>query len=247
MKLKALIIDDEYPARKELRYLLNQTENVQVVGEASNAKEALRLLPLLDYSVIFLDILMPGMNGIELGQIIQNRPNPPFIVIITAYEQYAVQAFELNAVDYLLKPFDQKRLQEAVQKVMKLHMQRKSQKEEEKREPIKLDRVPVEKQGKTLLLTPDEIVFAYSQDNTNYIRTHRDTFVTRLSLRELEARLDEKRFFRSHRHYIVNLDRVQEIIPFFNGTYTLIVGDSKRSEVPVGRTQAKKLKSLLGI
>lgn len=104
MKLRALIVDDEYPARKELRYMLEKFDYIEVVGEATNAKEALALISALDYAIIFLDIEMPGMNGIELCQTLQNQPDPPFIILVTAYESYALKAFEVNAVDLSSNP-----------------------------------------------------------------------------------------------------------------------------------------------
>ncbi|HHW44314.1 MAG TPA: response regulator, partial [Desulfotomaculum sp.] len=123
MKLKALIVDDEYPARQELRYALGNFENVEIVGEATNAQEALALIKALDYQVLFLDISMPGMNGLELGAAIQELPRQPQVIFVTAYDEYAVQAFEVNAVDYLLKPVDQARLKKAVDKVFKIRQE----------------------------------------------------------------------------------------------------------------------------
>ncbi|MHB1127398.1 MAG: LytR/AlgR family response regulator transcription factor [Bacillota bacterium] len=252
MKLKTLIVDDEYPARQELRFMLSSYDNVEIVGEATSGLEALKLLDALDYSILFLDIEMPGMNGLELGNIIQNRPNPPYIIFVTAYEEYAVRAFEVNAIDYLLKPFDERRLTQSMSKVFRLIEQNQTQEKEKRKktgsgETSKIDRIPVEKQGKTLLISEDEIIFAYTQDDNVYIKNYQDRLVTRFTLKELESRLSEKNFFRTHRCYIVNLNKVQEIIPFFNGTYTLIVDDAKKSEVPVSRNQAKKLKRLLGM
>ncbi len=250
MKLKALIVDDEYPARKELRFLLDQFENVEVIGEATNAREALKLISALDYSVLFLDVEMPGMNGLELSSIIQDLPKRPYIIFVTAYEEYAVKAFEVNAVDYLLKPFDEKRLHQAMQKLFKL-----VEKNKEKQQPagskqdkgVKLDRLPVEKDGKTLLIPETEIIYAYTQDDSVFLKTTKDLYVSKYTLKELESRLNSSVFFRTHRCYIVNLSKVQEIIPFFNGTYNLIVNDDKRSEVPVSRNQAKSLKKILGM
>ncbi|WP_366922931.1 response regulator [Metallumcola ferriviriculae] len=250
MKLKALIVDDEYPARKELRFLLDQFENVEVVGEATNAREALKLISALNYSVLFLDVEMPGMTGLELSSIIQELPKRPYIIFVTAYEEYAVKAFEVNAVDYLLKPFDEKRLHQAMQKLFKLV---EKNKEKEKavhgsgEEHTKLDRLPVEKDGKTLLIPETEIIYAYTQDDSVFLKTTKDLYVSKYTLKELESRLNSTVFFRTHRCYIVNLGKVQEIIPFFNGTYNLVVNDDHRSKVPVSRNQAKNLKKFLGM
>ena len=271
MKLKALIVDDEYPARKELRFLLNKFDNIEVVGEATNAQEALTLIKALDYSILFLDIEMPGMNGLEVGAKVQEMPNPPHVVFVTAYDEYAVRAFEVNAVDYILKPFDEKRLTQTINKIVKITQQHQSQHQAagavtgggqieqsdsaqemamqggQKPQHIKIDRIPAEKQGKTILVNESDIIFAFTEQDYVYIKTFGDKLFTRFTLKELESRLNPSIFFRTHRCYLVNLHKVKEIIPFFNGTYTLIVEDNEKSEVPVSRAQAKKLRKILGM
>ncbi|WP_338818275.1 Transcriptional regulatory protein YpdB [Moorella thermoacetica] len=251
MTLKALIVDDEYPARQELRFMLQEFKDIEVVGEATNARETLNLVSALDYTILFLDINMPGMNGLELSRAIQKRPNSPFIIFVTAYEEYALQAFEVNAVDYLLKPFDEKRLRQAIDKVRRLVEQRQQPAvpagEAAHGGKGRLNRLPVEKEGKTILLDQDDLIYACTQGDNVYLKTSTDQYLTRFTLKELESRLDPRSFFRCHRCYIVNLNRVRELVPFFNGTYTLIMADKQQSEVPVSRNQARKLKSLLGI
>ena len=271
MKLKALIVDDEYPARKELRFLLNKFDNIEVVGEATNAQEALTLIKALDYSILFLDIEMPGMNGLEVGAKVQEMPNPPHVVFVTAYDEYAVRAFEVNAVDYILKPFDEKRLTQTINKIVKITQQHQSQQQAagtgagggqmeqsdsaqemamqgaQKPQHIKIDRIPAEKQGKTILVNESDIIFAFTEQDYVYIKIFGDKLFTRFTLKELESRLNPSIFFRTHRCYLVNLHKVKEIIPFFNGTYTLIVEDNEKSEVPVSRAQAKKLRKILGM
>lgn len=270
MKLKALIVDDEYPARKELRFLLNKFDNIEVVGEATNAQEALTLINALDYSILFLDIEMPGMNGLEVGARVQEMPNPPHVVFVTAYDEYAVRAFEVNAVDYILKPFDEKRLTQAINKIIKITQQQQQQAGvmaggqlladsgesnlegiisvgPKPQQQIKIDRIPAEKQGKTILVNESDIIFAFTEQDYVYVKSFTDKLFTRFTLKELESRLNPTVFFRTHRCYLVNLHKVKEIIPFFNGTYTLIVEDNEKSEVPVSRAQAKKLRKILGM
>ncbi|ACX52850.1 two component transcriptional regulator, LytTR family [Ammonifex degensii KC4] len=250
MKLRALIVDDEYPARQELRYALSRIDNVEVVGEATNAQEALMLIKALDYSVLFLDIAMPGMNGLELGSVIQELPRPPYIIYVTAYDEYAVKAFDVNAVDYILKPIDEKRLRKAIAKVMRLMQGANGEvaaTAEPRPEPLaRIDRIPAEKNGKTVLVAEGDIVFAFTEGDAVYLKTYSDKFLTRFTLKELEARLNPNIFFRTHRCFIVNLHKVKEIIPYFNGTYSLVVEDKEKSEVPLSRAQAKKLRRILG-
>ncbi|MGI9953164.1 LytTR family DNA-binding domain-containing protein [Moorellaceae bacterium AZ2] len=254
MNLRALIVDDEYPARQELRFMLQEFKDVEIVGEATNAKEALSLISALDYTVVFLDINMPGMNGLELSRAIQERPNPPLVIFVTAYEEYALQAFEVNAVDYLLKPFEPRRLRQALEKVRRLleqgqtpHQVTTREASSQEKVEATLNRIPVEKDGKTLLLDQDELYYAYTQDDSVYLKTFAEHYSSRFTLKELLTRLDSKVFFRTHRCYIVNLTKVKEIVPFFNGTYTLILSDKQHSEVPVSRNQAGPLKARLGL
>ena len=253
-KIKALIVDDEYPARQELRFMLEEFKDVEIVGEATNAKEALSLISALDYTVVFLDINMPGMNGLELARALQEKGNSPFVIFVTAYEEYALKAFEVNAVDYLLKPFETRRLRQALEKVRRLLEQgqggRQAKVEEVPRPPepdSRLNRIPVEKEGKTILLDQNDLYYAYTQNDSVYLKTFAEHYSTRYTLKELLNRLDPNIFFRTHRCYIVNLTKVREIVPFFNGTYTLILSDKEHSEVPVSRNQAGPLKARLGL
>lgn len=261
MKLKALIVDDEYPARQELRYALEGFNNVEIVGEATNAQEALALIKALDYHVLFLDISMPGITGLELGATIQELPNHPRIIFVTAYDEYAVQAFEVSAVDYVLKPVEPGRLKKAIDKVIKSYQESVAGSDaaeagkngqvgggKNKADPsqIKIDRLPAEKFGKTVLVAESDIFYAFTEQDYIYVKTFDDKLLTRFTLKELEARLDPTVFFRTHRCYLVNLHKVKEIVPFFNGTYNLVVEDKEHSEVPVSRAQAKKLRKILG-
>jgi len=267
MKLKALIVDDEYSARQELRYALSEFDNVEIVGEATNAQEALTLIKALDYQILFLDISMPGMNGLELGMAIQELPRRPYIIFITAHDEYAVRAFDVDAVDYLLKPVEFTRLKRAVQRVWKLtqeltsiavkvvsgtdnEVEENSDSAVLKRElhstPLRIGRIPAEKKGKTLLIDEYDVFYAFTEQDYVYLKIFDDKLHTRFTLKELENRLNPAIFFRSHRCYLVNLYKVKEIIPFFNGTYNLLVDDKENSEVPVSRLQAKRLRKILG-
>jgi len=247
LKLKALIVDDEEPARQELSYLLSQMDHIEVAAEAASAREALKLLSTTDFAVVFLDIQMPGMSGLELGDVLQSMAKPPLIIFVTAFQEYALQAFEVNAVDYLVKPFDVNRLEQAVKKAWNIWQQIDPPAAAAAPKNPSLDRIPLERGGKTLLLPQQDIVFAYTQDETVYVKTVTERYVARFTLKELEQRLSPENFFRTHRCYIVNLSRIREITPYFNGTYTVTVDDHEKSEIPVSRNQARKLKKILGL
>jgi DNA-binding LytR/AlgR family response regulator len=246
MVLKALIVDDEYPARAELRYLLQEhfSGRVEVVGEATHASEARALLTAMEYQIVFLDIDMPGLSGLDLAQELQALAQPPAVIFVTAYDNYALQAFNVNAVDYLLKPFDGKRLHQALAKIARKSSPPPSRAQDAAR-PLRLDRILAERNGKTVLVDEKEVYFAYAKDDVVFLQLAQERLFTRYTLRDLAGRLRQPPFFQSHRSYLVNLRRVKEIVPEFNGTYRLVL--ENRSEVPVSRAQARRLKSLLGM
>lgn len=250
MILKALIVDDEYPARKELRYLLESHPEIQVIGEAADSLEALELINAVDYAILFLDIDMPGFSGLELVKRIQNSNKHPYIIFITAHEQFALSAFNVDAVDYLLKPIDPARLAKAIEKIkarIKTHEPVKKIGEEEKSSSLKLGLIPVEYQGKTILLEESNIIFAQASQDYTYIHTAKERYLTRFTLKELESRLNQQQFYRCHRSYLVNIKKAKEVTPLYNGTLILTVDDTKKSEVPVSRSQAKKIRQILGL
>lgn len=248
MKLKALLVDDEYPARQELRYVLSRIEDIEVVGEATSASEAMQLLQNLDYSVVFLDIQMPGISGLALSNILGKLANPPGVVFVTAYDEYAVKAFEVNAVDYILKPVEESRVRKAVERVKAIAG--KSAKTGSPAEPgeeqNKYSRLPVELSGRTFLVDIANIVYIYSENENVYGRIGRDSYLTRLTMSAMEQRLSGQEFFRVHRGYIVNMNKIKEIVPYFNGAYSLIMDDEEKTEIPVSRNRVKKLRGLIG-
>ncbi|MFO7171425.1 MAG: LytTR family transcriptional regulator DNA-binding domain-containing protein [Bacillota bacterium] len=252
--LKALIVDDEYPARMELRYMLEKHPDVEIIGEATNAREALRLIEALDYDVIFLDVQMPGMSGIDLAAQLKNRPVPPKVVFVTAYEHYAVPAFALRAVDYLLKPFDDERLAETIQRLREMHGgsgqgegDRGEPPAREGRKGPTLNWVLCERDGRQIPVPLDEIVYIFSEGYNVYVQTYSERLLTRYTLQELTERLPSDQFFRCHRSYLINIYQVRELSPYFNGAYLLRMKDKNHSEVPVSRANVKRLKELFSM
>lgn len=247
MVLKALIVDDEYPARMELRYQLSRFPDVEIIGEATNAREAMRLIEALDYDVLFLDVQMPGMTGIELAKSLRGREVAPKVVFVTAYENYAVPAFEIRAVDYLLKPLESARVEETIQRL------REAMGGAPKAEPEKSEKKPqltfllCEKDEKQIPLPLSEIVYIFSEGYNVYVQTYSERYLTRYTLQELTERLPADQFFRSHRSYLVNIYQVKEISPYFNGAYLLKLKDKDHSEVIVSRANVKRMKELFSM
>lgn len=255
--LKALIVDDEYPARMELRFQLSNFPDVEIIGEATNAREALRLISALDYDVIFLDVQMPGMTGVELVKQLKGKEPMPKVVFVTAYENYAVPAFEMRAVDYLLKPFEPERLADTIQRLREMTSDgaspaaasEKPAEDEEgsQKKHAGLTFLLTEKDDKQIPLPLNEIVYIFSEGYNVFVQTANDRLLTRYTLQELTERLPTNQFFRSHRSYLVNIFQVKEISPYFNGAYILKMKDKDSSEVIVSRSNVKRMKELFSM
>jgi DNA-binding LytR/AlgR family response regulator len=249
--LRTLIVDDEPPARTELRYQLEQHEDIQVVGEAANAREAQQLLSALDYEALFIDIQMPGMSGLELVERLhQGQVRPPYVVFVTAHSRHAVTAFQLGAVDYLLKPVTPERLAETLNRI-RAFVNRVSPAspsapgEEDEAEPVRF--IAANEGEKTIPVPLEDIAYFVAEGDLVYLCTNRrQRLRVRSTLQTLERRLPPDTFLRCHRSFIVNLRQVQEILPFFNGTYTLKMRGGPHEEIPVSRRNVKRLREAFG-
>jgi two-component system response regulator LytT len=256
--LKVFIVDDEAPARAELRYLLEQFADVEVIGEAASGEEAIELIPEAEPDAVFLDIHLHDRDGVDVGQeLYELMVNPPIVIFASAYEIHAVRAFETDAVDYIVKPFSEHRLEKTINRVRKLRQQTvpsPSPQLEQRLQTLLQNvlhdqqprRLPVEKNGKILLIDPNDIVYATLNGRYATIYTESDQYATSFTLQELESRLSHQLFFRTHRAYIVNLSKTAELVPWFKGTVHLIMQDQRRSEIPVSRNVVKELKKRLG-
>lgn len=234
--LKALLVDDEVPARSELRYLLGEAGGVEVVGEAGSASEALQLIKAIPYDVVFLDVDMPGLTGIELAEVLTELLRPPAIIFVTAHSEHAVKAFEVAAADYLVKPVEIQRLRLAVERLQPAA-----------EATVRIDRIPVEKGGRKLLLQVSDIFHVMAKDDYSYIYTDGERYLSTLSLADLEQKLESQSFFRVHRRYLVNLAQVKEVAPMYGGTMELTLKDAAQTRVPVSRRRAPALKRSLGL
>ncbi len=236
--LRAIIVDDEAPARSELKFLLDELGSVDVVAEAASVREAIEKLKEYQCEVMFLDINMPEANGLQLANALQHLRYPPAVVFVTAYSEFALDAFKVNAIDYLVKPVESDRLAQAVARVQEnvaLHAQAQHS-----------ERIPVEKGGKKILIAIDKIRFVMARDDYAYLQTDTDRYFSTVSLAQLEKRLDGHGFFRVHRGYLVNLAMVEGVEPVSGGTLLLTL-NGVEDKIPVSRRRVSALKKALGL
>lgn len=254
MPISAVIVDDEKLAREELGFLLHAFPEVEVVAVGQNGIEAVKLVKQHQPDLLFLDAQMPGLDGFATVRMLESKHVPiPYLVFATAYDHYALQAFEVSAVDYLLKPFDQPRLAKTIEKV-KRHLAAGDTMEGKIDRVIQLldarkapatTKVLVKASGRQFLLDPQEIVFARVEDGIITIATRQiEGHATYRTIEELQATLDTTSFWRAHRSYLVNLNHIKEVVPWFNSSYQLRMDDKKQSEVPVSRAQSRHLREL---
>ncbi|WP_226035199.1 LytR/AlgR family response regulator transcription factor [Aquibacillus saliphilus] len=231
MKMHVMIAEDERIAREELTYLLQQEHDVILCESANNGEELLKLYQTFHPNVIFLDIHMPGINGIDVAHLLRKGPlePKPLIVFTTAYDNYGVQAFDIQATDYLLKPYDKARFHVAMERVRsELSMKDAS--------IPQIDKLVISVEEKIRILDPKQIGYAVREGKTLKIyKLDNEVIETKMNLKELEEKLRGYSFYRPHRSYLVNLDEVCEITPWFNGAYNLVINDCEKSQIPVSR------------
>ena len=233
-----MIVDDEAPARSELKFLLEQTGKISSITEASSVRSAIEMLMESRVDVVFLDISMPGASGLQLAEALHKLKNPPAIVFVTAYSDHAVEAFDVDAVDYLLKPVEEARLDQAIEKVLtRVKPQTESK--------VSIEHIPVEKAGAGSVILVDRSAEHHGvKDDYSCIFTDDDRFLSTTSLAQFEAKLCDFGFFRVHRRYIVNLACVEDVETVSSGAIQLgITGMEER--VPVSRRRVVPLKKAL--
>jgi two-component system, LytTR family, response regulator LytT len=260
--LRAVLVDDEQLARDELGYLLEQVGGIEIIGQAGNGVEALNTIDRLHPDVVFLDVQMPGLTGFEVARRMLDARAPSHIIFVTAYDRHAIEAFEVNAVDYLLKPVDPARLEVALdrarrrvatdrtaadagqptvsdaelEKIVRLVSERQSRR----------DRLAIKVGERFLLVQADEVVYASLVDESITVVTDQHRGVSNYrTLDELHERLDSTIFWRVHRSHLVNINKIKEIVPWFSRNYILRMKDEKSTEIPVSRTQTRRLREYL--
>ncbi len=281
MSISALIIDDEQLARDELKYLLDPVGGVDVLAQGTNGIEAVNLIEEHHPDLVFLDVQMPGLDGFAVIQRLMERANAaesagargdlPQIVFATAYDQYAVRAFDVNAVDYLLKPFDRNRVQQAVERVrgrmaggqpnggaksaggsqvesqidQLLRLLNRSHGAARTAQPAKLI---VQAQSRLLLVDQADICYAAIDEGVIRIVTQNFEGQSKCrTLEELLELLDPALFWRAHRGFVVNINHIREVVPWFKSSYQLRMNDKRQTEIPVSRAQTKRLRELFNL
>ena len=253
LNLTAVVADDEQLARDELCFLLNQLGTVDIVGKASNGMEALDEIARHSPDVAFLDVQMPGLTGFEVARRLLAQGTGPGVIFVTAYDQRAIEAFEVNAVDYLLKPVNVQRLETAIERIR------------ERRggaEPLagqldrlvkmmagqkgRRDQVAVKVSDRFVLVQADDIIHAsLVEDSINIVTSQVSRTSNDRTLDELHGRLDPDVFWRVHRSHLVNINKVKEIVPWFSRNYILRMTDANATEIPVSRSQTRRLRDYL--
>jgi DNA-binding LytR/AlgR family response regulator len=259
MSLSTVIVDDEQLARDELAYLLKDIGDITVVAQGKNGVEAVNLIREHNPDLVFLDVQMPGLDGFGVIKKLLDRKLPlPKIVFATAFDQYAVKAFEVNAIDYLLKPFDKKRVAQSVQKVRaKLDPESASTDKLEtlvrmlESQKPQTSKILLKAAGRLFLVDQKDICFASIEDGIISVATTGTASMEGQSncrtLEELLDSLDPNVFWRAHRSYLVNINRIKEVVPWFKSSYQLRMDDKKQTEIPVIRAQTKRLRELFGL
>jgi two-component system, LytTR family, response regulator LytT len=259
MSLSAVIVDDEQLARDELAYLLKVVDDVEVVAQGKNGVEAVNLIREHNPDLVFLDVQMPGLDGFGvIKKLLDKKIALPKIVFATAFDQYAVKAFEVNAVDYLLKPFDKKRVAQSVQRA-------RAKKDPASSSSAKLEtlvrmlewqqpqasKILLKAGGRLFLVNQKDVCYASIDDGVISVATSGANGMEGQSncrtLEELLDSLDPHLFWRAHRSYLVNINHIKEVVPWFKSSYQVRMDDKKQTEIPVSRAQTKRLRELFGL
>lgn len=263
MSIRTVVVDDEQLARNELCFQLGQLEGVEIIGQARDGLQALEVIEALRPDLVLLDVQMPGRTGFEVARELVDRDDTPRVVFVTAYDQHAIEAFEVNAVDYLLKPVEPARLARTIARVRRLV--EAAPRTDERRPGLHADDLErivdlvAQRRGRKepiavrvgerlVLVQPQDIVFASLVDDAINVATGTlNGTASFRTLDELHSHLDPDVFWRVHRSHVVNIHKIKEIVPWFSRNYILKMKDSRSTEIPVSRSQTKRLREYLGL
>jgi two-component system, LytTR family, response regulator LytT len=255
--IRVVVVDDEQLAREELCYQLEQLGDIEVVAQAADGVEALATVEKQTPDLVFLDVQMPGLNGFEVARRLLQDEDPPAVVFVTAFDRHAIEAFDVNALDYLLKPVEANRLDQTLQRARKRLAQERSSSAPMNDQLEKIVKMMADRQirreqvairvgERFMLVQADEIIYASLTDESINIVTGQVTGLSNYrTLDDLQARLDPDVFWRVHRSHLVNINKIKEIVPWFSRNYILRMKDVKGTEIPVSRSQTKRLREYL--
>jgi len=248
--LGVIIVDDEQLACDELAYLLKDFPDMEIIGTGRNGLEALNLIEKLEPDVAFLDVQMPGLDGMGVIRRAREMGLPlPYFVLATAYDQYAVEAFRLEALDYVLKPVDKQRLAETVERIRRAVREKQSAAQPPApppRQPAQRTKLLVRSGNRNFIVDASDLIYARIDNGLiTMVTTTLEGHSNYRTLEELQSNLDPEVFWRVHRSYLVNINRIKEVIPWFKSSYQIRMDDKRQSEIPVSRVQTKRLRALL--
>jgi two-component system LytT family response regulator/two-component system response regulator LytT len=250
--ISTLIVDDEQLAQTELSYLLRYFPEIEVLQTASNGLEALKAIEELEPELVFLDVQMPGLDGLGVIGKLREKGGPlPHFVLTTAFDQYAVEAFRLEALDYLLKPFEKERLAESIARVKRVFQERQPSEERSgeavaPKHPVQRTKLLVKTNNRNLIIDAHDMIYATIDDGLiTVVTSHFEGQSNYRTIEELQSNLDPELFWRVHRSFLVNINKIREVIPWFKSSFQLRMDEKKQTEIPVSRIQTKRLRALL--
>jgi two-component system, LytTR family, response regulator LytT len=247
--LTAMIVDDEQLAQDELAYLIKDFQDIELVGTAGNGLEAVELIQKLEPDLVFLDVQMPGLDGLGVVRRLREKNiDLPHIIFATAFDQYAVEAFRLEAMDYLLKPIERSRLEETLDRARRAIQERQKAQipEASPRLTPQRTKLLVRNNNRNFIVDAQDMVYATIENGlitlvTSTLEGHSNY----KTIEDLQANLDRDNFWRVHRSYLVNINKIREVVPWFKSSFQLRMDDKKQTEIPVSRVQTKRLRELL--
>jgi two-component system LytT family response regulator/two-component system response regulator LytT len=247
--MSAVIADDERLAREELRFLLSEIGDVEVVGVAENGLEAFDLIQKLDPALAFLDIQMPGLDGLGVVRRLKDGGiDLPHIVFSTAFEEHAVEAYRLEAMDYILKPVEKARLEVTLERARRMVGDRITDPLPMAARPAGFTKLVLKSGARNLIVDPQELIYATIDGGViTLVTAQAEGQSSFRTLEELQAAIDPDIFWRAHRSFVVNVNRIREVVPWFKSTYQLKMDDKKGSEIPVSRMQSRRLREMLNL
>jgi two-component system LytT family response regulator/two-component system response regulator LytT len=244
--LTTIVIDDEQLARDELSFLLKDFAEIEVVGTGSNGLEAVDLVQKLEPELVFLDVDMPGLDGVGVVRRLREKGiDLPHFIFVTAYDQYAVEAFRLEAMDYLLKPVDKARLAETIERAHRDRGDKERPAEPAPKASVQRTKLLVRSGNRNFIVDAQDVIYATIDDGLiTLVTTQLEGHSNYRTIEDLQASLDRDTFWRVHRSYLVNINRIKEVVPWFKSSYQLRMDDKKHTEIPVSRVQTRRLREL---